>query len=619
MSGMKTHFEQTMAAKFLAGLSPKYEVAKVQMLTGAEIPDLVEAISLSQPQKGGGTFSSQIPVGSARAATPLGETPSLMNFENSTVTMSKVEYDKLMAQRSYYHDVYSYLLGHGGFLCCVSRFHDPPLVYTRRHASAQDCPPVASQHAWYHRGRANLSLGNHSYAIKDMSLALTMEKSSAGRRQVESELQVMRQNYKNGKPCSSSQETREVGLECVGMNFMSNLHFLKALCGQACMTLSFCQFVLIVETSKEQLHIVTSLDKGRGLVSQEDIFANCLIHSEVPYATVLGDLSGDLIQYISDINLSLVSDGAATETSLDQFPEHRHECLGVNWPAVLPAEIVLAGLKGHRKRHIIEEDEPINKTGKYITWEEDDNMVMSWIMNSVQPQIASTITYYTTAKEMWDFLKQTYSQDKNYAAAKDQMLTGSEIPELSDAYNRLSRLAISLSQPTGVTPASALAVGSGHGHDSTYSARGRGMGRGTGGRGRFQCTYCGKIGHLEDRCWDKHGRPSSLSQSLSQGRNMVTKQSKSPAYSSMGSAQTATPTLEESSPSIVPETVSIDKVEYEQFLAHKASQASASTAVIDRAFSVGPTTSDSGFRIFHWYTLGDMTPLMVDHQTLLKM
>ncbi|XP_031497168.1 uncharacterized protein LOC116262168 [Nymphaea colorata] len=95
-----------------------------------------------------------------------------------------------------------------------------------------------------------------------------------------------------------------------------------------------------------------------------------------------------------------------------------------------------------------------------------------------------------------------------YTAAKDQMLTRSEIPNLSDAYNRLSHLAISLSHPAGVTPASALAVGGGRGHGSTYSARGRGIGRGTGGCGRLQCTYCGKIGQLDDRCWDKHGRPS---------------------------------------------------------------------------------------------------------------
>ncbi|KAF3775439.1 hypothetical protein EJ110_NYTH50401 [Nymphaea thermarum] len=251
-----------------------------------------------------------------------------------------------------------------------------------------------------------------------------------------------------------------------------------------------------------------------------------------------------------------------------------------------------------------------------MTWEENDSMVMSWIMNSIQPQIASTITYYTIAKEMWEFLRQTYSQDKNvskilqakeelhnlrqrnqdlsqyfatvkatneqlkflrppckscykshfeptmiakflaglspeYAAAKDQMLTGSEIPDLSDAYNRLSHPAISLSQPAGVTPASALVVGGGRGQGTTYSARGRGIGRGTGGRGRFQCTYCEKMGHLEDRCWDKHGRPSTMSQ----GRGMVTKQGKSLNHPPMGSAQVATSTVDGPSSSTVSKTV----------------------------------------------------------------
>ncbi|KAF3789759.1 hypothetical protein EJ110_NYTH14143 [Nymphaea thermarum] len=163
----------------------------------------------------------------------------------------------------------------------------------------------------------------------------------------------------------------------------------------------------------------------------------------------------------------------------------------------------------------------------------------------------------------------------------------------------------------------ALDAQGGHGHGTTYSARVRGIGRGIGGRGRFQCTYCGKIGHLEDRCWDKHGRSSSLSQE----RNMVTKQGKSPTHSSMGSAQAAAPTVEDSSSSIAPETVtaSIDKVEYEKFLAHKASQASASTALTDRAFSVGPSTSDSGFRILHWSTLGGRTLLMVDYHTPIRM
>uniref|UniRef100_A0A5K1AQF5 CCHC-type domain-containing protein n=1 Tax=Nymphaea colorata TaxID=210225 RepID=A0A5K1AQF5_9MAGN len=149
------------------------------------------------------------------------------------------------------------------------------------------------------------------------------------------------------------------------------------------------------------------------------------------------------------------------------------------------------------------------------------------------------------------------------------MFTRSEIPDLSDTYNRLSRLAISLSQLAGVTSASALAVGSGRGQGTTYSVRGKGIGRGTADRGRFQCTYCGKMGHLEDRCWNKHGRPSSMSQ----GRGMVTKQGKSLTLLPMGFAQVATPMVESSLSSTVPETVivGIDRVEYEEFLAHKAS------------------------------------------------
>ncbi|KAF3777265.1 hypothetical protein EJ110_NYTH46202 [Nymphaea thermarum] len=171
------------------------------------------------------------------------------------------------------------------------------------------------------------------------------------------------------------------------------------------------------------------------------------------------------------------------------------------------SRVFMMSVIGHQNEHVIEENEPVEKSGKYVYWKEDNNIVMSWIMNSVQPQIASTIAYYTSAKQMWDFLKQTYSNDKNvnkilqveeellnlqqgdqslaqylaslksiserlkalrppcptcykthveqsmvakflqglsseYAVAKAQMLTGAEIPDLAEAYNRLSRLAV---------------------------------------------------------------------------------------------------------------------------------------------------------------------------------
>lgn len=53
---------------------------------------------------------------------------------------------------------------------------------------------------------------------------------------------------------------------------------------------------------------------------------------------ILESLSDEIKMYVSDITSSkhAVSDNQC-------FHEHRHECGGVHWPAVLPTEIVLAG------------------------------------------------------------------------------------------------------------------------------------------------------------------------------------------------------------------------------------------------------------------------------------
>ncbi|KAF3771654.1 hypothetical protein EJ110_NYTH59873 [Nymphaea thermarum] len=79
------------------------------------------------------------------------------------------------------------------------------------------------------------------------------------------------------------------------------------------------------------------------------------------------------------------------------LPEHR--CRRPSSPA-------------QRKDHSIE-DEPAHKTNKYVTWKEDNSIVMDWIMNSVQPHIASGLCYYRTAKRMLEYLLKTYSHDKN--------------------------------------------------------------------------------------------------------------------------------------------------------------------------------------------------------------
>ncbi|KAF3776922.1 hypothetical protein EJ110_NYTH36345 [Nymphaea thermarum] len=75
------------------------------------------------------------------------------------------------------------------------------------------------------------------------------------------------------------------------------------------------------------------------------------------------------------------------------------------------SRMFMMSVVGHRKDHIIDEDEPSVKTGKYATWKEDNSIVMSWIMNSVQADIAPTLAYYTTAKHVdFEFNLRTFKQ-----------------------------------------------------------------------------------------------------------------------------------------------------------------------------------------------------------------
>lgn len=56
------------------------------------------------------------------------------------------------------------------------------------------------------------------------------------------------------------------------------------------------------------------------------------------------NIAVDLQKYVSSINLS---GGTEVNANLGvigkELPEHRHECGGINWPAVLPPEIIMAG------------------------------------------------------------------------------------------------------------------------------------------------------------------------------------------------------------------------------------------------------------------------------------
>nr|XP_011461971.1 PREDICTED: uncharacterized protein LOC105350760 [Fragaria vesca subsp. vesca]XP_011468363.1 PREDICTED: uncharacterized protein LOC105352573 [Fragaria vesca subsp. vesca]XP_011470737.1 PREDICTED: uncharacterized protein LOC105353368 [Fragaria vesca subsp. vesca] len=46
----------------------------------------------------------------------------------------------------------------------------------------------------------------------------------------------------------------------------------------------------------------------------------------------------------------------------------------------------------------------------YATWSRCNDMVHSWIVNSCDPEIADSVTYYPTAHEVWEDLHERFSQ-----------------------------------------------------------------------------------------------------------------------------------------------------------------------------------------------------------------
>ncbi|XVF41271.1 hypothetical protein PTKIN_Ptkin01aG0267200 [Pterospermum kingtungense] len=262
-------------------------------------------------------------------------------------------------------------LKHKGNLCYSTGDHSQALrCYSQKMGllmeSLRDCSraleisPSYSK-AWYRRGKVNASLGNYEDAVHDLTVAKNMEPSVGGKKQIESELDTLAPNNENksAKPVQHSQKS--VGIPDVPQHI--------------------------------KLHYVKTPDKGRGMASQFDIPQASLIHTEEPYAVVilkkcretychycLNELPADtipcmscslplycsqhcqvragggiLVNYSSKINIhenrsSCVEEyipdtagGSNFDPKLECIPEHKHECQGLHWPAILPTDVVLAG------------------------------------------------------------------------------------------------------------------------------------------------------------------------------------------------------------------------------------------------------------------------------------
>ncbi|KAM0033902.1 hypothetical protein Hdeb2414_s0016g00491201 [Helianthus debilis subsp. tardiflorus] len=64
---------------------------------------------------------------------------------------------------------------------------------------------------------------------------------------------------------------------------------------------------------------------------------------------------------------------------------------------------------------------------KYGQWEQDDLIVFSWLIQNIEPALASNLTEFPTAKSLWDALVVTYSSGKDKLQTFDLHVKANEI------------------------------------------------------------------------------------------------------------------------------------------------------------------------------------------------
>ena len=155
---------------------------------------------------------------------------------------------------------------------------------------------------------------------------------------------------------------------------------------------------------------------------------------------------------------------------------------------------------------------------------------------------------------------------------REQILTGAVIPEFDEALARLLRHTSTVTQSmrSEITPDTSVMVSQSLSRGDSRGGRGSNRGRGQ----RPQCTYCHRLGHTRDQCYQLHGRPPRTAH--------LAQSSDHSACSSSVSGSSSTP-----------HGVILTPSEYEEYLRHTQATKSSSIASVAHTGNVSACLTHS--------------------------
>ncbi|KAL6311626.1 hypothetical protein AAG906_027478 [Vitis piasezkii] len=160
----------------------------------------------------------------------------------------------------------------------------------------------------------------------------------------------------------------------------------------------------------------------------------------------------------------------------------------------------------------------------YGTWSRCNDMVHSWIVNTLNLEIADSVIYYSTAHEVWEDLRERFSQSNaprifEIHAICEQILLMNHLLSVCQSYSSISQeekqcLLTSTNAAAESAASAAMAVRSNgkssatwkDGIDRSNTRRMEPTDRSSGSQ-NFRILYCGDMGHWVQKCFQLHGYP----------------------------------------------------------------------------------------------------------------
>lgn len=82
----------------------------------------------------------------------------------------------------------------------------------------------------------------------------------------------------------------------------------------------------------------------------------------------------------------------------------------LEWAQTMKLVIDAKGKLGHLTGEV---NKPAEDDPNYVKWRSENSMITAWLINSMEPAIGKPFQFLLTAKEVWDGVKETYSDVEN--------------------------------------------------------------------------------------------------------------------------------------------------------------------------------------------------------------